>query len=191
MSAPRDSSAALERHQVRKLVRRIADLEALIEQMDRRINNLMREGKVLETDFEKGLVKIDAGDLGTDWVPWMERAGSIRTWMPPEVGERVVLFSPSGEPGQGFVAMGGYSSEFGQPHQEGSEHVETIGAMRALWTADGLHLTGNLRVDGDTLLNGGVDLGGEGGEPAGLEGSIDDAGHALVSALSTKVRIVR
>lgn len=111
-------------------------LETRIEQLDRRVNNTMREARVTEVDHEKGMVKVKALGLDSAWVPWMETAGAIKTWSPPSEGQRVVLFSPSGEPGQGFVLPGGYSSQYGKPHDQGAEYVLTIGDFRLVITGD-------------------------------------------------------
>lgn len=71
--------------------------------MDRRMGNLMRFGTVSAVDTANALVKIDLGDLVTDWVPWTTaRAGQDRAWSVPDVGEQVVLLSP-GDPSQGVV----------------------------------------------------------------------------------------
>lgn len=70
---------------------------------DRRQANIMRMGTVSEVDAAGGLVKVDLGDLVTDWVPWTTpRAGQDRVYTTPDVGEQVVMLTP-GEPSQGVV----------------------------------------------------------------------------------------
>lgn len=70
----------------------------------RRISNVVRYGVVQEVDYtgeEAGFpairVNLQDGELTSDWVPWATpRAGNDRVWDPPEVGEVVLLLSPSG-----------------------------------------------------------------------------------------------
>lgn len=72
-------------------------------EMDRRLGNLLRFGTVSQVDYVKALVKVNLGDLVTDWLPWATTsAGQDRVWKAPDVGEQVVLLSP-GDPSQGVV----------------------------------------------------------------------------------------
>jgi phage baseplate assembly protein V len=72
-------------------------------EMDRRLANAVRFGTIAEIDYAKAMVKVDLGDLVTDWVPWTTpRAGEDQVWTTPDVGEQVVLVSP-GDPSQGVV----------------------------------------------------------------------------------------
>lgn len=72
-------------------------------ELDRRQGNMVRFGTVAEIDPATARVKVDLGDLVTDWVLWgASRAGGDRTWSAPDVGEQVLLVSP-GEPSQGVV----------------------------------------------------------------------------------------
>lgn len=110
-----------------ELARTILAQEQRIEQLDRRLNNIVREARVTEIDAAKALVKVEAHGLLSAWSPWLERAGAIRTWSPPSVGERVILLSPTGEPGQGLVLAGGYSDAFPAPHDRAGEHRQVVG----------------------------------------------------------------
>lgn len=70
---------------------------------DRRQANITRFGTVSEVNPATGLVRVDLGDLVTDWIPWTtQRAGQDRIFSTPDVGEQVVVLSP-GEPSQGVV----------------------------------------------------------------------------------------
>ncbi len=66
--------------------------------IDRRLANIVRVGTIAELDEAQALVKIDLGDQVTDWLPWATgRSGGNRSWDAHEVGEQVMLFAPSGE----------------------------------------------------------------------------------------------
>lgn len=119
-----------------QLGRAILSLDKRIEQLDRRLNNIVREAKVLEVDAEKGLVKVEAHGLKSGWMPWVERAGAIREWAPPAKDERVIVLSPTGEPGQGLVLAGGFSDQFKQPSMDAGERLIQIGENKLSMTKD-------------------------------------------------------
>ena len=118
------------------LIRRIESLEAHLVAQDRRINNMFREGSIAEVDYEKGLASMDAGGLPTDMSPWLERAGAVRDWTPVTKGERAIFISPTGDPGQGLILPGGYSSQFAQPHNKGAEPSRHVGNVTVRQTGE-------------------------------------------------------
>ena len=68
----------------------------------RRLCNIARVGTVTEIDGK--LARVNSGDNTTTWIPWaVERAGSTRTWLPPSVGEQVIIISPDGELRNAFI----------------------------------------------------------------------------------------
>ena len=72
--------------------------------LERRVAMLIRYGTVAEADYAAARVRVAMGAAVTDWLPWITlRAGNDRTWWAPEVGEQVLLLSPSGDTGQGVV----------------------------------------------------------------------------------------
>lgn len=78
-----------------------------------RVENMLRVGRVFEADYIRGKVRVRVGNVGeqpieTDWIPWTSgRAGNTasgnRFWVAPEVGDQVVVCSPSGSLEQSFV----------------------------------------------------------------------------------------
>jgi phage baseplate assembly protein V len=85
-------------------------------ELDRRLANIIRYGAVAEIDEANGLVKVDLGELVTDWLRWGERRAGpgVRTWSAPEVGEQVVVMSPGGELSQGIVGHSFYQDAYPQ-----------------------------------------------------------------------------
>lgn len=176
------------------------EFERRIQNLERRIENMVRIGKVSEVDPAKGLVKYQDGEFLSDWQPWVQRAGTIKDWTPPSVGEQVLAIAPSGQPEQAWVQYGGFSDANPQPHNKGDEHViSTIGSMRIEATGSQVTITvggsvitikdGEITLkatkivtDGDTYL-GGPDASKE----AGMRDMLDDDGDKLISNLATKV----
>jgi phage baseplate assembly protein V len=125
----------------REVATRLAALEAENERLRLRLDNMIREGRVTKLDPEKARVEVDMNGLASDELPWSERNGASRSWDPPAVGERVVVLSPTGEPGLGIVYPGGPSDQFPQPHNKGAEFYKTIGASSILMTGEKIVFT--------------------------------------------------
>lgn len=86
-------------------------MSAEIAELQRRVANLFRVGKVTEIDRAKARVKVQFDGVTSPWLPWSTgRAGTVRDWSPPAVGEQVCIVSPYGELGAGFVMPGGINS---------------------------------------------------------------------------------
>ena len=81
-------------------------VEFEITELHRRLANLIMLGKVIEADYGQVIpkLKVNIGELQTAWLPMMtQRAGNDVSWWPLEVGEQVVVLSPSGDLTQGVV----------------------------------------------------------------------------------------
>ncbi len=166
------------------------DLLRRLPEFERRLRNMVRYGKVAEVDAAKGLVKItdDGGGEGqsltTDWIPWAETGGGIKTWRPPTVGQRVVMFSPSGNLHDAISFNAAFSNENAQPSDKGDEIKETIGASSFTMRGDKI-----VFESPHIVLKGNVDLGDEGGPLIHRKGDVDSDGDAAVGS-ATKVRAV-
>jgi phage baseplate assembly protein V len=93
-------------------------------ELSRRIENIIRFGTIAEVDLAARRVRVQSGELLTDWLKWRtDRAGSTRTWNPPTIGEQVMILSPSGELGNGIVMPSIYSDAHDAPSDSADEHV--------------------------------------------------------------------
>lgn len=76
----------------------------------RLIENLVRAGTVMAVDHGAHLCRVKSGGNETNWLPWFaRRAGDVRHWSPPFVGEQCMVLSPGGDMASGFVLVGLYS----------------------------------------------------------------------------------
>lgn len=92
-------------------------------ELDRRLANLIRIGTVEQADYPNARVRVRAGQLLTGWLPWLtRRAGKDRDWWGPEVGEQVVVLSPSGDPAQGVVLGAIYQKAYAAPGDQPTVH---------------------------------------------------------------------
>jgi phage baseplate assembly protein V len=85
-------------------------------ELKRLLLNLLRKGEVIALDLEKGLCRVQTGELTTQWVPWFAfAAGTTRDWLPPIVGEQVMVLCPGGEPADAVVLRGYFSDDHPAP----------------------------------------------------------------------------
>ena len=76
---------------------------------DRRQGSTVRLGTVSAVDAASARVRVRMGidQAVTDWLPWVAfRAGRVRVWSAPSVGEQALILAPSGELTQAVVLPG-------------------------------------------------------------------------------------
>ena len=67
-------------------------------QYHRMIANLIKQGNIVQTDPTQGLVRVQCGEMTSDWLPYfVPAAGGVSVHRPPSVGENCIILSPSGE----------------------------------------------------------------------------------------------
>ena len=85
-------------------------------EVDRRLANIVTLGSIAAVDVANAVAQVQIGGILTDWLPWLTaRAGNDITWWAPEVGEQVVILSPSGDLAQGVVLPGLYQTAHPAP----------------------------------------------------------------------------
>ena len=74
----------------------------------RRLANIVRLGTVSAVQMDPPRVKVQTGDILTNWLPWagMRAGEGKKEWSPLDEGEQVVILSPSGDTAQGVVFPG-------------------------------------------------------------------------------------
>lgn len=90
---------------------------------ERILANAIRIGVVAQLDEANARVKVNAGGLTTDWLPWLTaRAGEDRSWWAPEPGEQVLVLSPYGDPSQAVVLPAIYQDAHPAPASARTKH---------------------------------------------------------------------
>lgn len=93
-------------------------------EISRRLENLIRIGTVSDVDHKAVRCRVKSGKLETQWLRWhTPRAGATRTWDPPTIGEQAMVFSPSGEIGNGLVFYGFDCDDHPAPSHSPDKHV--------------------------------------------------------------------
>jgi len=138
------------------MAKSIVDLYHRIEEIERRLENRSRKGKVTEVDIANGVARVDIGkDPATGQpyltgpIPWKEIAmGSIKTHFPPAEGEHVVVESDSGDFTDAVIGNSLPSNANPRPHNKGGEAMIKIGDKHTiLMTPDAFeHTVPNVKV---------------------------------------------
>ncbi|AOK51421.1 baseplate assembly protein [Burkholderia stagnalis] len=97
----------------------------------RQARNAVRKGTILAINHARALCRVSVGDpdtdgggLQTNWIPWIAcAAGTTRDWLPPTVGEQVVLLCPMGDPAQGVALRGLFSDAAPAPASSPDTHT--------------------------------------------------------------------
>lgn len=92
----------------------------------RLLENILRVGIVIAVDEESWRVRVQSGELQTDWLRWnTTRAGTFSIWVPPSVGEQVWLGCIGGNPETAVIIGSLYSNDHPAPGSSLKEIVLT------------------------------------------------------------------
>lgn len=156
----------------------MASLNRRVDDLERRRANQSRVGRVVETDYERGLYRVELDANGSDgrpflspWIPRREWAiGQIKMHVPLSVGEQVVVTSENGELVDGAIDGVLPSDANQRASARGGELVITLGETTLTLTetsarlevgASHLEMTGSkitLRADQVDIVAQGVDF---------------------------------
>jgi phage baseplate assembly protein V len=96
----------------------IAEQGFVLSEMNRRLLQIVRIGVIQEIDYNKAKARVKIGDNTTGWRPWISLA---KAWIPPAVGDQVVVLSPNGDFEQGVLLPALYHSKAKAPSNEENE----------------------------------------------------------------------
>ncbi|MCM8532224.1 MAG: phage baseplate assembly protein V [Lentisphaeraceae bacterium] len=86
-----------------KLITEVKDLE-------KRLHNMISYGTIATVDPVNYTCTVSCGDIETAPIRWMvKRAAGDKEWFTPDIGEQVLVVSPSGELSQGVALTGLFS----------------------------------------------------------------------------------
>ncbi len=103
--------------------------ELAMPDMERRIANCVRFGQVLAVDHATKRVRVKSGEIETTWLPWSagRAAPGKRKWDAPEVGEQVIVLSPTGDLRQAGVIPGFYQADYDAPNTNPNKDTTVYG----------------------------------------------------------------
>lgn len=129
------------------LPEQIAHLFDEVAELNRRLQNNERTGKVAQADHENGLYRVellpaaataDGKPYLSPWIPFREAAaGNNKTHMPLSVGEQVALSSQSGEIRDAEIVQSLPSDDNPRPSTRGDEYILSQVGQAKIHITDG------------------------------------------------------
>lgn len=139
--------------------------------------DILRLGTIASVDHAAATCTVQLGDLETGELPWItQRAGGIRMWSPPTIGEQCLLACPEGDLDAGIVLVGLYSDARPAPSTNPDLHLieypdgATIAydsaahSLTAILPAGGtarIAADGGITITGDVAITGDVTVTGQ------------------------------
>lgn len=124
-----------------RLIDDVADAVSRITDVERRMDGMIRHGKVTDVDPKKQRARIEIGErdgqpLKSAWLPYAQIAGAYKSHRPPTVGQQMSMFAPNGEVRQGLLVPMTWSDQNQSPSDKADEHVTTFGQLKIVEKAD-------------------------------------------------------
>lgn len=146
-----------------------------VSELSRRLDNILRLGRICEVDVTEARVKVRIGQLTTGWLPWLvAQAGSTRSWSVPSIGEQVLVLAPGGELQTGAVLCGLYQEQYPAPSDKATDHCtvyedgtcityDTVSHTLSIDCKGDLQLKvqGQLSIQGNITVQGNIQASGD------------------------------
>lgn len=148
-------------------------------ELNRRLANVVTIGRVVSVDYAKATARVEIGENQTAELPMRAgRAGGNRSWEPVEVGEQVIVISPSGNLSTGLIMGSLYSDEGAAPgDRPGLQRTTYSGGSVIEFDRDANHFTMN-------LAGGSVTINAPGGIT--ITGNVTVTGDVIADGISLK-----
>jgi phage baseplate assembly protein V len=138
---------------------------------------LIQLGTVASVDHGAATCTVEIGDLVTGHLPWVAgRAGGVKSWSPPSIGEQCGVLCPEGDLANGMVLLGLWSDANAAPSSDPdivhlefpdgaiiaynhASHALTV-TLPAGGTAQ-VDAPGGLTINADVTVNGNMTITGK------------------------------
>lgn len=122
-------------------------------QLFRRFENLIRIGTIADVDYHGKRLRVQSGELLTDWLPCPAEIGrNFKHWRPLRKDTQVVLACPSGDPAQALIISILYSSQLDAPSTDQSIDLIQFDDGTELYYDSGSHHM-QINVVGSMTIN--------------------------------------
>ncbi|MDL1992984.1 phage baseplate assembly protein V [Vibrio parahaemolyticus] len=166
----------------------MSDLNYIVRDLQRRMANMIRRGRVHSVDFEQSPPRIKVEyekGVVTGWLPWISGRESSKhrtDWEPLAIGEQVIILSESGELSAGVVIPSLPDASSPVPSTSPDEHVSRY--------EDGTMFTYNRKTHTLTIdVQGDVNFHATGNVTSHIEGNmsaqIDGTADVTVAKATT------
>ena len=149
-----------------------------------RIGDLIRLGTIDSVDLAAATAVFRAGDVVSPPMPWLEWAGTFRSWSPPSVGEQVLLLCPEADIAAGVIVRGLYSSAAPAPASDATHQIHGAAGLVITLTENGIAISApsGVRIKGDVTITGDVSIDGN----ASVTGTMTAETDAVGAGISLK-----
>lgn len=149
--------------------------------IQRLVGDLLREGLVASVDHDAGTCTVQlSDDLTTGPIDFLSpRMGAARIWLPPSVGEQVLVLAPEGDVERGLVIGGLASAARTHVGRSPGAAIEFDDGARLAYDPQAHTLTIALPAGGSAAIvaDGGLSVKG----PVAIEGDVDVTGKLTAS----------
>jgi len=143
---------------------------------------VLRLGTIASVDLANATCTAQSGDIVTGDIPWIaQRAGNVRAWSPPSVGEQCLILAPEGDLAAALVIVGLYSDACPPPSSDpnvslteypdgaiisydhathGLTATLPAGGTVTIEAPGGVTIIGNTDIVGDTHIAGSLNVSG-------------------------------
>ena len=95
-----------------------------MKELERRLNNIVQVGTVVEIDKSKALARVNVLGRVTDFLPvFMWTNDFVKVWLPIRVGQQVAVLSPFGNGNSGIILPSIYNKSCKEPNRANDENV--------------------------------------------------------------------
>ena len=126
-----------------------------ISDLYRRLNNIIRIGKVKDVNYDTATATVQIGKITTAFMPWM--VPSTDTWFPLKTGEQVLVLSPNGDLSRGIILPALYQTANPAP---GSDKNKIL-INKDIDQTGNITTTGTVTADSDITTSGAITASGE------------------------------
>lgn len=125
----------------------IARQSRQIAELQRRLENMVRHGKVKEVDEGKGLARMvigkgaDGKEQLSPWTPYSQQAGALKLHAPVSEGQNMTIIAPGGDLEQAFAIPMTWNDGNANPSSSAGENVLTYGDAKVELRGDEIIVT--------------------------------------------------
>lgn len=133
--------------------------EGVLGGVQRQVSRVVSFGIVSEV--KGAMVRVAVGRNFTPLVPFMAlRAGAVRVYSPPCVGEQVVVFSPGGDFEGAVAGPSLFCDSFPAPDVGDGVFIDAHGVTVHV-SGDGVTIKGDVSIEGNVSVRGSVSVEGD------------------------------
>lgn len=126
----------------------------MISNLESRLRTLAMAGSISHVKPGSSRVRVKLLDRVSAWMPLLMPAGKmLKVWWQPEVGDQVLVISPSGNADCGFAIAGIYGGECGEPGTKDTVVAEFKDGSRLEYNTAEHRLSVSVNGDVDLACN--------------------------------------